>query len=617
MTETVNLTIEGDIALVVIDHAPVNALSFTIRAGIEDAIARANADPAVKAIVIHGAGRAFIAGADIREFGKPPKPPVLTDVVSAIENSTKPTIAAIHGFALGGGLEIAMGAHYRVALPGAKLGLPEVNIGVIPGASGTQRLPRLIPMDKALDMITSGNPADAKNALADGLIDELSTAATPREAGIAFARKVIDEKRGIRLTRDAAVGTTPARADRSVFDRYRKKMADTAKGQVAQLKAIDCVEKGLDMSFDDALLMEREAFRELLDTPQRDALIHVFFAERAVSDIPEARAAKPRPLAEIGVIGGGTMGSGIAVSALNAGFTVCMVEHDAASAERGRGNVEKIYRGNVDRGRMTEEAKAATLARFSVSTDFASLAQADMIIEAVFEDMEVKKTVFQKLDAVAKPGAVLATNTSYLDINQIADATTRPQDVIGLHFFSPAHIMKLLEIVVPAKTATDVVATGFELGRKLKKIAVRAGVCDGFIGNRILAAYREAADAMVERGASPYDIDRVLVEFGFPMGPYAVSDLAGLDIGFATRKRKAPSRLDRPYPTFPDLICERGWFGQKTGRGFYLYPQGSRHGVPGPDVLEIIAEARKARGLVAQGLHRRDDPAAIHRSHGQ
>lgn len=378
----------------------------------------------------------------------------------------------------------------------------------------------------------------------------------------------------------------------------RSETAKKSRGLFSPLKVIEAVQAGLDLPFDEALKFERQLFLQCIDSPQRAGLIHAFFAEREVVKVPEAQAAKPRAIASVGVVGGGTMGAGIAVSALDAGLSVTMVERDDASIARGRANVEKVYDGLVAKGRMTPEAKAAVMARYTGSTQYEALAPVDLVIEAVFEDLAVKQAVFAELDRVCKPGAVLATNTSYLDIDAIAASIARPQDVIGLHFFSPANIMKLLEIVVPAKVSADVVATAFELARKLKKVAVRAGVCDGFIGNRILAVYRAAADHMMEDGASPYEIDAAVRDFGYPMGPFQVSDLAGGDIGWATRKRRAPTRDPQArYVQIADRICERGWFGQKTGRGYYLYPQGARTGQPDPEVLAIIDAERQRAGI--------------------
>lgn len=599
MTKPVTLAAHNDIAVITIDNPPVNASSQAVRQGLSEAIAQAAADATIKAVVLCGAGRTFIAGADIKEFGKPPLQPFLSDVIAEIEASDKPVICAIHGTALGGGFEVALGCHYRVALKAAKIGLPEVNLGIIPGAGGTQRLPRLIGAEAALDVITSARHVPASEALAMGAVDALSDESEPQAAGIAFARKVLDENMPIRRTGALNDKISADRDNAALFETTRKAVAKKARGQTSPLRAVDAVEEGLSLSFDAGMKREREIYLECQASPQREGLIHAFFSERAVAKVPGLAGVTPRAIDSIGVIGGGTMGAGITIALMSSGIPVIMVERDAESIERGRGNVERILDGNVKRGRMSADAKASMMDKlYTGSTDYADFKDVDLVIEAAFEDMGVKKQIFEALDAIVKPGAVLATNTSYLDIDAIAAMTSRPRDVIGLHFFSPANIMKLLEIVVARETAPDVVATGFALAKRLKKIGVRAGVCDGFIGNRILATYRKQADYMMADGASPYEIDAAVREFGYPMGPYQVADLAGLDIGWATRKRLAPMRdPNERYVGVPDRICENGWFGQKTGRGFYLYPEGARIGVPDPEVEAIIDAERKAEGV--------------------
>jgi 3-hydroxyacyl-CoA dehydrogenase len=587
----------GDILLVTIDNPPVNALGADVRAGLLAAIEAADADPAVAAVLIAGSGRTFIGGADIREFGKPPLPPALPDVCNRIEACTKPVVAAIHGAALGGGLEVALAAHYRIALPAAKLGLPEVQLGLLPGAGGTQRTPRLVGAAAALDMMLSGRHVSAAEAHTLGLVDRVAEEGDPVEAGLAYARELLAQGAPVRRTRDAA-GLADRAAQTAAIEAARLETAKKSRGLFSPLKIVEAVQGAVDLPFDDGLALERKLFLACLDSPQRAGLVHAFFAEREAAKSPETQSSQPRPIARIGVAGGGTMGAGITVSCLDAGLPVTMIERDDEALARGRANVDKVYAGLVAKGRMTEEGKAAVMARWNGSTDYAALVDADLVIEAVFEDMDVKQAVFAQLDRVCKPGAVLATNTSYLDIDALAASIARPQDVIGLHFFSPANIMKLLEIVVPAKVAPDVVATAFALAKKLRKTPVRAGVCDGFIGNRILAVYRQAADAMLEDGASPYQIDKAVREFGFPMGPYQMSDLAGGDIGWATRKRRAPTRDPRArYVQIADRLCERGWFGQKTGRGYYVYEGGARSGTPDPEV-EAIIDAERARAGV-------------------
>ena len=599
----VNTSRLGGVLLVTIDNPPVNALGVDVRRGLLAAAEEADADASVTAMLIVGAGRAFIAGADIREFGKPPMVPSLPEVCNRIEACGKPVVAAIHGAALGGGLEVALSAHYRLAMPDAKLGLPEVQLGLLPGSGGTQRAPRLMGVKPAVEMMLSGRHLGAKEALAAGLIDRVGEGADAQTAGLAYVSELLASGAGVRRTRDANAALADKAASQAALDALKAETAKKTRGLFSPLKIIEAVQAGLDLPFDEALKLERQLFLQCIDSPQRAGLIHAFFAEREVVKAPETRNAKPRAIGSVGVIGGGTMGAGIAVAVLDAGLPVTMVERDEASIARGRANVEKVYDGLVSKGRMTPEGKAAVLARFSGSTTYDALAQADLVIEAVFEEMGVKKAVFAELDRVCKPGAVLATNTSYLDIDEIAASVSRPQDVVGLHFFSPANIMKLLEIVVPAKVAADVVATAFELAKKLKKVPVRAGVCDGFIGNRVLAVYRAAADHMMEDGASPYQIDEAVREFGYPMGPFQVSDLAGGDIGWATRKRKAITRDPKArYVQIADRICERGWFGQKTGRGYYLYPQGARTGTPDPEVLAIIDAERTRAGITPRSF---------------
>ncbi|MGF6445238.1 3-hydroxyacyl-CoA dehydrogenase NAD-binding domain-containing protein [Paraburkholderia youngii] len=594
--------LRGKVLLVTIDHAPVNALSADVRRGLLAAIEAADADRDVEAVLIVGAGRNFIAGADIREFGKPPVPPSLPDVCNRIEACGKPVIAALHGAALGGGLEVALAAHYRIAVEGAKLGLPEVQLGLLPGAGGTQRTPRLIGAPAALDLILSGRHASAKEAFALGLIDRLGDSDDILAEGLAYTHELLAAHAPVRRTRDAAALNDRA-ASLAAVAKAREETAKKARGLFSPLKIVDAVEAAIEKPFDEGLKFERTLFLQCLDSPQRAGLVHAFFAEREVLKAPETRDAKPRALEAIGVIGGGTMGAGITVALLDAGLPVTMIERDEASLARGRAHIDKVYDGLIAKGRLTAEKKAATMARWSGSTSYDALAHVDLVIEAVFEDLDVKKAVFAELDRVCQPGAVLATNTSYLDIEAIAASISRPADVIGLHFFSPANIMKLLEVVVPKQVSADVVATAFELAKKLRKTPVRAGVCDGFIGNRLLAVYRAAADALMEDGASPYQIDAAVRAFGLPMGPFQVVDLAGGDIGWAARKRRAATRdPNARYVQIADRLCERGWFGQKTGRGFYLYPEGSRGGMPDPEVEAIIDAERKRAGVTPRSF---------------
>ena len=591
------------LAVVTIDNPPVNALAVDVRRGLLAAVAAADADSGVDAIVIVGAGPHFIAGAELREFGRPPEAPSLPEVCARIENCKKPVVAALHGAALGGGLEVALSAHYRVVMPSALLGFPEVQMGLMPGSGGTQRGPRLVGLAAALDLMLSGRQVRAGEAVALGLADRVGDGADARTEGLAYAKELLAAQAPLRRSRDAQrPGADPA-ADAALLAATRADSVKASRGLFSPINIIDAVEASLTLPFDDGMALERKLFNACVASPQRAALVHAFLAERQTAKAPETRAARPRHIESVGVIGGGTMGAGIAVALLDAGLPVTMVERDEAALAQGRARVDKVYDGQVAKGRMTALAKAAVMARFSGAIDYEALAAADLVVEAVFEDMQVKHKVFSELDRVCKPGAVLATNTSYLDIDRIAAGVSRPADVLGLHFFSPANVMKLLEIVVPAQTGADVVATAFELARRLRKVPVRAGVCDGFIGNRILARYRAAADHMVEDGASPYEIDQAVRGFGYPMGPYQVSDLAGGDIGWATRKRKTATRDPAArYVQIADRLCERGWFGQKTGRGWYRYHEGSRTGQPDPEVLGIVDAERRRAGITPRSF---------------
>ncbi len=591
MPDAIGYELLGDIAVLKAQNPPVNALGYDVRTGLMDGIARAEADGA-RAVLIYGEGRTYFAGADIREFGKPPRGPALPDICDRIESSPLLVVSALHGTALGGGLEMALASHYRIAVPGARMGLPEVLIGVMPGAGGTQRLPRLVGLDATFDLVTSGRQFGAAEALELGVIDRVKDG-PPREIGLAYARELLDSGAARRPISEMPA---PAAIDfDAVYDTVLKK----GRGAISAATAVRGIQASVELPFAEGMKRERELFMELMASDQRQGMIHAFFSERAVGKLPELKGVEPRELNAIGVIGGGTMGAGIATAALLSGLNVTMLEMTALAAEAAKGRIEGNLSGALKRGKISQAkfddltGKALTL-----STDYDALKEADLVVEAVFEDMDVKKTVFTKLDAVCKPGAVLATNTSYLDVNEIAAVTSRPGDVIGLHFFSPAHVMKLLEVVVADKTAPDVVATGFALGKIMKKVSVRAGVCDGFIGNRILSAYRACADHMILDGASPYQIDKALVGFGFAMGPYAVADLAGLDIGWAVRKRLAPTRDARErVPSYPDQLCEDGHFGQKTGKGYYVYEAGKRAGVPNPDVPGLIDANRAELGI--------------------
>lgn len=594
----------GGIAVITINNPPVNAAGHAVRDGLLKAAQRFADDDTADVAVILGAGRTFIAGADIREFGKPMQPPGLPEVVDFIESVDKPIICAIHGTALGGGLETALSCHYRVALNNARVGLPEVHLGLLPGAGGTQRLPRLIGVEAAVEIITSGRHVPAAEALGLGIIDAVDQGDSAREAGLTFARDLLRGNRQVRRTSTLSDKIDAVRGNTALFDGIRSAVKKKAKGQLSPVMCAEAVLAAVDLSFSDGVKRERELFMELMNSPQRDALIHVFFADREVGKVPELKTASARPLDRAAVIGGGTMGSGITVSMLFAGLPVTMIERDEESAARGRINVEKILDDGVKRGKFDQNHRNRLANElYSCSADIASISSADLVVEAAFEDMAVKQALFRQIDQHAKSGAVLASNTSYLNVNEIASVTGRPQDVLGLHFFSPAHIMKLLEIVVADKTLPDVVATGFALAKRLKKVGVRAGVCDGFIGNRILERYLTLASYMVEDGTSPYDIDKAVVNFGFPMGPNQMGDLAGLDIGMANRKRKRAEGWKGRYAAdYMDRITDLGRYGQKTGRGFYIYEEGSRIGKPDPEVLQIIENVRGEKGIVPRAL---------------
>ena len=578
--EAVGYEVEDGVAVLTIRNPPVNAASQAVRAGLWAGMDRAEQE--ARAVVIVGDGRTFIAGADISEFGRPPKDPWLPALCDRIEASPLPVVAAIHGTALGGGLEVAMAAHHRVAVPSAKVGLPEVLLGIVPGAGGTQRLPRLTGAGPALDLITTGRHVPAAEALELGILDRVEEG-HPRALGLALARAVEAPRRTSEMPRPEPVD----------WDAAHARALARGRGQVAPATAVRAVQAASEMDHAEGLRRERALFDELMESPQREGLIHAFFAERAVSKLPELKGVEPRAVSHVGVIGGGTMGSGIATACLLSGLRVTMVEASDDALARGQGTVAKNLDGAVARGKMTDEKRGSVA--FEGTTDMGALSDAELIVEAVFEEMDVKKDVFGRLDAVARSGAALATNTSYLDVDEIAASTSRPEDVIGLHFFSPAHVMRLLEVVVGERTAPEVVATGFALAKRLGKVAVRAGVCDGFIGNRILSRWRAATDHMVLDGASPYQVDRALEAFGMAMGPYKVADLAGLDIGWATRKRLAPTRDPRErVPTFADRLCEMGRFGRKTGRGYYVHEDG--RAIEDPEVEAIVAEAREGEG---------------------
>jgi 3-hydroxyacyl-CoA dehydrogenase len=595
----VSSRIDGDVAVITMDNPPINGLGAELRAGIVQAIDAANADAAVKAIVLTGTTRAFSGGADVTEFGTPKsaREPTLRTVIGIVENSPKPVVAAIAGVCLGGGLELALGAHFRVALADASLGLPEVKLGLLPGAGGTQRLPRLIGLEAALNVIVSGDPAPASTFEHTPLIDRV-VAGDVVAAATDFAREVVANATPLKRVRDLKVRDPQADA----FLQFAKtNVATAAKGFPAPLKCVEAVANSLTKPFDEGLRLEREAFVALMATPESRALRHVFAAERAAAKIPDVAEDTPlRPIAKVGVIGAGTMGGGIAMNFVNAGIPVVLLETTLDALDRGIATIRRNYESSMKRGKLAPAQLDQRLSLITPTLAYDGLRDADLVIEAVFENMDVKQQVFRTLDEVCKPGAILASNTSALDLNTIAAFTKRPQDVIGLHFFSPANVMRLLEIVRGAKTAPDVLATCMKTARTIRKIAVVSGVCDGFIGNRMLARYGAAANQMLMAGATPQQVDGALQKFGFAMGPFRVGDLAGLDIGWAGRKRRAAANPAAYQPVVADRLCEAGRYGQKTGAGWYRYEPGARDPIPDPVVEQLIAAFRAERGIVAR-----------------
>ncbi len=580
----IHTTLIGSTLVVTTDNPPVNALGHQVRAGLQDAILRADGDETIKTVVIACAGRTFFAGADITEFGQPPHEPSLTDLVNRIEACAKPVVAAIFGTALGGGLELAMACHYRIAVPSARLGLPEVKLGIMPGAGGTQRLPRLVGLEVALQMCTTGDPIAATQALELGLIDRLAPEGQLEEAALAFANTVKKAPLILRRTRDLAfVG------DAAVIDRFANANARKFAGFDAPPEILKALRAAVELSFADGCAAERSGFEKLRAGPQAKAMQHTFFAERAAARVDSLpQDIEPLPIRKVGILGAGTMGGGIAMNFLSAGIAVTLLEREQAPLDKGVALIRRNYERTAQRGRITAAQVEAAMALLTPTLSFADLADCDLVIEAVFELMDIKKEVFGKLDSVMKPGAILATNTSYLDVDAIAAATRRPESVVGLHFFSPANVMKLLEVVRGARTAPQVLATAMAIGRKIGKIAVVAGVCHGFIGNRMLRARQEQAIALSHEGASPAQIDDVLLAFGFPMGPFQMSDLAGLDIGWDPR--------DTAGRTVRECMCEAGLLGQKTGHGFYDY-DADRNRTPSPVAQDMILRFAAEHGI--------------------
>ncbi len=584
--------------VITVDNPPVNALSHAVRQGLNDAIRGAQQDDS-NAVLVICAGRTFIAGADITEFGKPPREPHLPDLCNTIEASSKPVVAAIHGTALGGGLEVAMSCHYRCALPNAKVGLPEVKLGLLPGAGGTQRLPRLVGVSAALDMMTSGNPVGASEAASLGLVDKLVDGDL-FEAALAWCRELVVEGAACRATSELPVESAPAGS----LDTYRDTVARRARGQVAPQKIVDCVEASLTRPFDEGLAIEREKFIECMQSPQSAALRHMFFAEREAAKVQGLPKDTPlRPVRKVGVIGAGTMGTGIAMNFANAGMQVALLEVGDEALARGLEIIDRNYRGGIERGKLSEAQALECRGRIAGTTDYESLADADLVVEAVFENLELKQEIFTKLDAVCRQGAILATNTSYQDVDAIAAATNRPEDVIGLHFFSPAHIMKLLEVVRAGKTADDVLATCMAIAKSIRKVPVVSGVCYGFIGNRMLGHYAREAQLCVIEGASPEQVDTAMEEWGMAMGPLAVFDLAGLDVGYKARQGLPESERGDPRAyCVADALVEMGRLGQKTGAGFYRYDPATRRRSSDPEVQALIEREARALGVERRAL---------------
>src|SRR6202050_1395294 len=580
---------EGDIALVTINFPPVNELSADGQNGLPDGVPQAAADPAVKAIVVICAGRTFIAGADISEFGKPPKGATIAELQSALEGGPKPIVAAIHGTALGGGFEMALMCHYRVAVPSAKFGLPEIKLGLIPGAGGTQRLPRLSGIENALGAILSGTPFSAKQALEWGVVDSLAEEGKLRQGAIEFARKVVDTHMPLRRIRDLNDKIDAARGHPEIFDKIERDYARRYRGFDAWRSALRAVKAAVHLPFDEGMKLERQAFLDLIPTAQSQAQRYVFSAERKASKVADVPDDTPvLRIKRVGVIGAGTMGGGIAMNFLNVGIPVTIVETARDALDRGVGTIRRNYENTAKKGRLSQADVDKRVGLLGLGLKLDALSDCDLVIEAVFENMDIKKDVFRKLDKVAKQGAILASNTSYLDIDEIASVTGRPEHVVGMHFFSPANVMRLLEVVRGQKTAKPVIATVMQLARKIGKVAVLVGVCHGFVGNRMLSQRQREAQKLILEGAMPWDVDRVLYDFGLRMGPFAMSDLAGLDIGWSKETSKSS--------TIREILCEMGRRGQKTGAGFYDYDE-ARNAKPSPVVEKIVLDFAAKKGI--------------------
>ncbi|WP_288254796.1 3-hydroxyacyl-CoA dehydrogenase NAD-binding domain-containing protein [uncultured Hydrogenophaga sp.] len=606
---TAEYKVHGDIALITLNNPPVNGLGLATRQGITAGLEQAQADPAVKAVVLTGAGKAFSGGADIKEFGTPKAlaEPNLLSVILAVENCSKPVVAAIHSVAMGGGLELSLGCHYRIAAPGANIALPEVKLGLIPGAGGTQRLPRVLGVEAALNMIVSGEPVKSEMLAqlpGQKLFDKM--ASTPEklaEEAIAFAKEVAAKHADgspLPLVRNLPCKHKDGDA---YFQFARNMVKGMAKNFPAPAKCVDAVEAATKQKFDQGMLTEREMFINLMWTPECRALRHLFMAERAASKIPDVPEDTPqRKIEKVAVIGAGTMGGGISMNFLNAGIPVTILEMKQEALDRGVGVMRGNYEAQVKKGKLKQDKLDQRMGLLKTTVNYEDIKDADLVIEAVFEEIGVKEAVFKKLDEVMKPGAILASNTSTLDVNKIASFTKRPQDVVGLHFFSPANVMKLLEVVRGEKTAKDVMATVMAVAKKIKKTAVVSGVCDGFIGNRMIEQYGRQGGFLLDEGCTPAQVDRAIEKFGFAMGPFRMGDLAGNDIGWAIRKRRYTEKPDMKYSKTADLLCEKGRFGQKVGKGWYDYVPGKRDAIPNAEVEQMIVEHRKALGITPRKI---------------
>ena len=612
MKGTVHYEQRGDIALLTVDNPPVNPLSSGVRQGLSDGLAKALSDDSISAIVLTGAGRAFIAGADISEFGGASQGPSLHDCLNAMDDSSKPIVAALNGTAFGGGLEVALCCHNRVIAPSAQVGLPEVKLGLLPGAGGTQRLPRLVGAEKALNFMLSGDGIPGPAAKELGIVDEVADGDVV-EAAIAFAQNLVSEGGAVRRIRDEENMLIADRERPEIFDNARKDAARKMKKRFAPEMIIQCVEAAVNLGdFDAGMKVEAENFAQCLKHPQREALIHMFFAEREVAKIPDVpKDTATQDIASAGVIGCGTMGGGISMSFLNVGIPVTVLELDQEALDRGMGVIKRNYDIQVQRGRMTEEQVNQRMGLLTGTTQYADLGQADVIIEAVYENIDVKVETFKQIEEVAKPGAILASNTSGLDVDKMANATSRPESVIGLHFFSPANVMRLLEVVRGEKTSKETIATSMKLGKTLNKIAVLSGNAPGFIGNRMLAGYTRQAGEIILQGATPYQVDNAILQFGMPMGPFQMNDLVGLDLGWRARKLSGMAPEDVPITArVADKLCELERFGQKTNRGYYIYPEGSRAGQADPEVVEIVEQTSAELGITRRPI---DDEEVLKR----